>query len=89
VDAAQVDVSLPLCKRGERLSDPSTPSRNPEKEMTVPTKTPTVVRCRYTGKYLGCGEPAVDILGELLLCTTHLDLARQLIRRVDRKKAKP
>lgn len=56
--------------------------------MTVPAKTPTVVRCRYTGKYLGCGEPAVDILGELLLCTTHLDLARQLIARVDRK-AKP
>jgi hypothetical protein len=78
-----VDVSHPLCKRGERLSVASTYPRHARKEMTMPTK-PPIVRCRYTFKYLRCAEPAVDPTGEVLLCAGHLDLTRELIKRLDR-----
>lgn len=45
-------------------------------------KTPTPPQCRYAGKYQRCGERAIDAIGEVLLCRTHLDLALELARRI-------
>ncbi len=40
-----------------------------------------IVRCRYHDKYLACTAEAVDPIGEVLLCTTHLGRALEMLRR--------
>lgn len=39
-------------------------------------------QCRYAGKYHRCGERAIDPVGEVLLCETHLTLTIELARRL-------
>lgn len=46
-----------------------------------PAKKDPLVYCRYTGKYLRCTGEAVDPIGEVLLCTTHLAMALELVQR--------
>lgn len=48
----------------------------------MPTKAPAerIVRCRYQGKYLACTGEAIDPVGEVLLCTSHLLLTIELLR---------
>lgn len=47
-----------------------------------------IVRCRYAHKYGGCGEPAVDPGGLMLLCEVHMRMAREFLAERDLAKAR-
>lgn len=43
----------------------------------MPEKT---AQCRYTGRYQRCTSPAIDPVGEVLLCHEHLARAMELLK---------